>query len=106
MHIRSKFHDALLAKDRRAAIPIKHFADLYQIEEDCKARSLDAEARGEARRRLSLPILDALDIWVDAIHCYLVDVIDKLERGWPLRRLSELIPQNWAAEKAAEQRAE
>jgi transposase len=189
MHIRSKFHDALLAKDRRAAIPIKHFADLYQIEEDCKARSLDAEARREARRRLSLPILDALDSWVDAIHfkllptsplrrattyainqraffrrcfddgrfeidngrverrirlfavarrgflftgsvrggerlaiaftlvdnClalgvdperYLVDVIDKLERGWPLRRLSELIPQNWAAEKAAEQRAE
>jgi len=189
MHIRSKFHDALLAKDRRAAIPIKHFADLYQIEEDCKARSLDAEARGEARRRLSLPILDALDSWVDAIHfkllptsplrrattyainqraffrrcfddgrfeidngrverrirmfavarrgflftgsvrggerlaiaftlvdnClalgvdperYLVDVIDKLERGWPLRRLSELIPQNWAAEKATEQRAE
>ena len=189
MHIRSKFHDALLAKDRRAAIPIKHFADLYQIEEDCKARSLDAEARGEARQRLSLPILDALDSWVDAIHfkllptsplrrattyainqraffrrcfddgrfeidngrverrirlfavarrgflftgsvrggerlaiaftlvdnClalgvdperYLVDVIDKLERGWPLRRLSELIPQNWAAEQATEQRAE
>ena len=189
MHIRSKFHDALLAKDRRAAIPIKHFADLYQIEEDCKARSLDAEARGEVRQRLSLPILDALDSWVDAIHfkllptsplrrattyainqraffrrcfddgrfeidngrverrirlfavarrgflftgsvrggerlaiaftlvdnClalgvdperYLVDVIDKLERGWPLRRLSELIPQNWAAEQATEQRAE
>jgi len=189
MHIRSKFHDALLAKDRRAAIPIKHFVDLYQIEEDCKAHSLDAEARGEARRRLSLPILDALDSWVDAIHfkllptsplrrattyainqraffrrcfddgrfeidngrverrirlfavarrgflftgsvrggerlaiaftlvdnClalgldperYLIDVIDKLEHGWPLRRLSELIPQNWAAEKATEQRAE
>ena len=189
MHIRSKFHDALLAKDRRAAIPIKHLVDLYQIEEDCKARSLDAEARGEARRRLSLPILDALDAWVDAIHfkllptsplrrattyainqraffrrcfddgrfeidngrverrirlfavarrgflftgsvrggerlaiaftlvdnClalgvdperYLVDVIDKLERGWPLRRLSELIPQNWAAEKAAENGSE
>ena len=189
MHIRSKFHDALLAKDRRAAIPIKHFADLYKIEEDCKARSLDAEARGEARRCLSLPILDALDSWVDAIHfkllptsplrrattyainqraffrrcfddgrfeidngrverrirlfavarrgflftgsvrggerlaiaftlvdnClalgvdperYLLDVIDKLERGWPLRRLSELIPQNWAAEKDAEHGSE
>jgi transposase len=189
MHIRSKFHDALLAKDRRAAIPIKHFVDLYQIEEDCKARSLDAEARGEVRRRLSLPILDALDSWVDAIHLkllptsplrrattyainqraffrrcfddgrfeidngrverrirlfavarrgflftgsvrggerlaiaftlvdnclalgidperYLIDVIDKLERGWPLRRLSELIPANWAAEKAAQHRSE
>ena len=189
MHIRSKFHDALLAKDRRAAIPLKHFADLYAIEADCKARSLDAEARGEMRRRLSVPILDALDSWVDGIHLkllpksplrrattyainqraffrrcfedgrfeidngrverrirlfavarrgflftgsvrggqrlaiaftlvdnclalgidperYLVDVIEKLERGFPLRRLSELIPQNWAAEKAAEHRAQ
>jgi len=189
MHIRSKFHDALLAKDLRAAIPLKHLADLYAIEADCKARSLDAAARGEERRRLSVPILDALESWVDAIHpkllpksplrrattyainqraffrrcfedgrfeidngrverrirlfavarrgflftgsvrggarlaiaftlvdnClalgidperYLVDVIDKLERGWPLRGLSELIPANWAAEKAAQHRAE
>jgi len=189
MHIRSKFHDALLAKDVRAAIPLKHLADLYAIEADCKARSLDAAARGEERRRLSVPILDALESWVDAIHpkllpksplrrattyainqraffrrcfedgrfeidngrverrirlfavarrgflftgsvrggarlaiaftlvdnClalgidperYLVDVIDKLERGWPLRGLSELIPANWAAEKAAQHRAE
>ena len=189
MHIRSKFHDALLAKDLRAAIPLKHLADLYAIEADCKARSLDAAARGEERRRLSVPILDALESWVDATHpkllpksplrrattyainqraffrrcfedgrfeidngrverrirlfavarrgflftgsvrggerlavaftlvdnclalgidpeCYLVDVIDKLERDWPLRRLSELIPANWAAEKAAQHRAE
>ena len=189
MHIRSKFHDALFAKDLRAAIPLDYLANLYAIEADCKARSLDAEARGEVRRRLSVPILDALDSWVDAIHlkllpksplrrattyaihqraffrrcfedgrfeidngrverrirlfavarrgflftgsvrggerlaiaftlvdnclalgvdpeCYLVDVIDKLERGFPLRRLSELIPANWAADKAAEHRAE
>jgi transposase len=181
MHIRSKFHAALLAKDRRAAIPLKHFADLYQIEADCKTRSLDADARGEERLQRSLPILDALDGWVDDLHSkllpksplrrattyainqrdffrrcfsdgrfeidngrverrirmfavarrnflftgsarggerlavaftlvdnclalgldperYLVDIIDKLERGWPLRRLSELIPQNWATE--------
>jgi transposase len=187
MHIRSKFHAALLAKDRRAAIPLKHFADLYQIEAACKDRSLDADARGEERRRLSLPILDALDGWVDELHpkllpksplrrattyainqrgffrrcfgdgrfeidngrverrirmfavarrnflftgsarggerlaaaftlvdnClalgvdperYLVDIIEKLERGWPLRRLSELIPQNWAAEQPAQHR--
>jgi transposase len=187
MHIRSKFHAALLAKDRRAAIPLKHFADLYQIEAACKDRSLDVDARGEERRRLSLPILDALDGWVDELHpkllpksplrrattyainqraffrrcfgdgrfeidngrverrirmfavarrnflftgsarggerlaaaftlvdnClalgvdperYLVDVIEKLERGWPLRRLSELIPQNWAAEQPAQHR--
>jgi transposase len=187
MHIRSKFHAALLAKDKRAAIPLQHFSTLYAIEEDCKARGLDADARGEERRRRSLSVLDTLDDWVDAIHpkllpksplrrattyainqreffrrcfsdgrfeidngrverrirpfavarrnflftgsvrggerlaaaftlvdsclllgvdpyAYLVDVIRKLEAGWPLRRLSELIPQRWAAEQAAQQR--
>ena len=28
---------------------------------------------------------------------YLLDVIRKLEAGWPMRRLSELIPRTWAA---------
>lgn len=185
MHIRSKFHAALLAKDRRAAVALKHFADLYDIEADCKARSLDADARGDERRRRSLPILDALDGWVDDLHprllpksplrrattyainqreffrrcfadgrfeidngrverrirmfavsrrnflftgsprggerlaavftlvdnCltlgldperYLVDIIGKLERGWPLRQLSALIPHHWAADQAAQ----
>lgn len=68
MHIRSKFHAALLAKDRRAAIPLKIFADLYAVEEDCKKRGLDAAARGEERRRRSLPLLDTLDSWVDELH--------------------------------------
>ncbi|MEO8185047.1 MAG: transposase, partial [Deltaproteobacteria bacterium] len=176
------FHDALLAKDNRAAIPLKHFADLYDIEAECKTRQLDARARGEERRRRSLPILDALDAWVDGIHpkllpksplrrattyainqrpffrhcfedgrfeidngrverrirnfavgrrnflftgsvrggerlasaytlvdnctllgidpfVYLVDIIRKLEANWPARRLSELIPWNWAAQQ-------
>jgi hypothetical protein len=180
MHIRSKFHAAHLARDRRAAVPLKHFADLYQIEEDCRVRGLDADARTAERRHRSVPILDQFEAWVDALHpqlipksplrrattyainqraffrrcvedgrfeidngrverrirlfavarrgflftgserggqrlavvftlvdncllCgvdpfgYLVDVIDKLERGWPARRLAELIPHNWAA---------
>lgn len=186
MHIRSKFHAALLAKDRRAAIPLKHFADLYAVEDDCKKRGLDADARGEERRRRSLPLLNAFDRWVDELHprllpksplrrattyainqreffrrcfsdgrfeidngrverrirlyavarrnflftgsprggerlaaiftlvdnClllgvdpydYLVDVIRKLEAGWLLKRLTEVIPQRWAAQRAAEQ---
>ena len=185
MHIRSKFHDALLAKDGRAAVPLKHFADLYQIEADCKKRNIDADGRTEERQRRSVPILNQLDAWVDDVHpkllpksplrrattyaihqrpffrrcfedgrfeidngrterwirpfgvarraflftgsvrggerlavaftlvdaClalgvdpypYLVDVIDKLERGWPLRRLSELIPHRWASQQAAQ----
>ena len=68
MHIRSKFHDAILGKDRRAAIPIKFFADLYLIEAECTAGGVDAKTRGEIRRVRSLPILDQLDAWVDSMH--------------------------------------
>ncbi len=79
MHIRSKFHGALLAKDARAVIPLKYFADLYAIEADCKERNLDADARAEERRRRSLPLLDALDGWTDLLH-------PKLLPKSPLRR--------------------
>jgi transposase len=79
MHIRSKFHAALLGRDSRAAVPLKHFADLYAIEADCKKRGLDADARGNERRRRSLPVLDAFDTWVDATH-------PKLLPKSPLRR--------------------
>ncbi len=185
MHIRSKFHDALLAKDGRAAIALKHFADLYAIEEDCKNRLLCPERRLTERQQRSIPILDALDEWVDSIHpkllpksplrrattyainqraflrrcftdgrfeidngrterrirpyatarrgflftgsvrggerlaiaftlvdnCiilginpeqYLVDVITRIESGWPMRSLSELTPANWLAQKTAQ----
>lgn len=68
MHIRSKFHAALLAKDRRAAIPLKLLADIYRIEADCRAKALSVEQRGLVRREQSLPILDKLDAWVDSIH--------------------------------------
>lgn len=183
MHIRSKFHAALLAKDRRAAVPLKLFADLYLIEADCKQRGLDANARGAVRRERSLPIVDKLDAWVDATHptllpksplrrattyainqrdffrrcfsdgafeidngrterrirnyavgrrnflftgsdrggerlaiaytlvdnClilgidprrYLQDTIDRLERGFPLSRMSELVPARWTADQS------
>lgn len=185
MHVRAKFHAALLAKDRRAAVPLKHLADLYQVETDCRSRDLDADARGEERRRRSLPSFNALYEWVDAIHpkllpktplrrattyainqrdffrrcfddgrfeidngrverrirlfatarrgfhftgsvrggerlaiaftladgcllCginpepYFEDVINKLESGWPLRRLSELVPARWALEHSGQ----
>lgn len=32
---------------------------------------------------------------------YLIDVIGKLERGWPARRLTELLPHRWAANRPA-----
>jgi len=185
MHIRSKFHQALLAKDGRASIPLKYFADLYAIEDDCKVRNISADARLEERQRRSVPLLNALDEWVDNIHpkllpksplrrattyainqrqyfrhcfqdgrfeidngrcerrirpfavarrnflftgsirggerlataftlvdnciilgidthAYLVDVINRIESGWPLRRLSELTPPSWLAQQSAQ----
>jgi transposase len=30
---------------------------------------------------------------------YLVDVLDKLEHGWPVRRIAELVPDRWASER-------
>jgi transposase len=68
MHVRSKFHAALLAKDRRAAIPLKLLADIYRIEAECKANGVSVEERGRVRREQSLPILDKLDAWIDSIH--------------------------------------
>jgi transposase len=186
MHVRSKFHAALLGNDRRAAIPLKFIADLYQIEADCKQQGIDAEARTRARSERSIPIFDSLYEWIEAIdpkllpksplreatgyalgqkgflrrcfedgrldidngrverrirpfcvgrrnflftgsvrggerlaiaytlvdsclllgidpYRYLRDVLVKIESGWPLARLSELIPERWALEHAAQQ---
>jgi hypothetical protein len=189
MHIRSKFHAALLARDRRAAVAIQHFADLYKIEEECKTLGLGADARAEQRHNRSLPILDAFDVWVDALHpkllpksplriatnyainqrdffrrclldgrfeidngrverrirlfavarrnflftgsvrggerlaavftlvdncltlgidpyVYLVDIIQKIERRWPMSQLSALIPCNWVLQQPTQNRAQ
>ncbi len=31
---------------------------------------------------------------------YLLDVVTKLERGWPARRLTELLPHRWAESRS------
>jgi hypothetical protein len=183
MHVRSKFHAALLGKDKRAAIPLEMIGRLYAIESEC--RGLDAENRGRVRAERSIAILNDLDAWVDATHArllpksplriattyqknqrpfvrrcfedgrfeidngrterrirtfavgrrvylftgsikggerlataytltenckirgidprvYLEDVITKLANGWPVRRLSELTPHRWVADKGGE----
>ena len=30
---------------------------------------------------------------------FLVDVLHKLEHGWPVRRVAELVPDRWASER-------
>ena len=68
MHVRSKFHAALLARDKRAAIALKYIADLYEIEAQCKAAGVDAVGRTRIRQQHSLPIFDALYKWIDETH--------------------------------------
>lgn len=41
-------------------------------------------------------VLSCRGLGID-VETYLIDVIKKLRAGWPLQRLSELIPDNWAA---------
>ncbi|MFN0251370.1 MAG: transposase domain-containing protein [Kofleriaceae bacterium] len=36
---------------------------------------------------------------------YLIDVLTKIETGWPARRLVELLPHNWAAARNADSNA-
>jgi hypothetical protein len=68
MHVRSKFHAALLAADKRAAIPLKYIADIYKIEAECKAAGLDVAGRTSVRLERSVPIFDQLYGWIDNIH--------------------------------------
>lgn len=41
-------------------------------------------------------VLSCRNLGVD-VRTYLIDVIRKLEDGWPLRRIGELVPDRWAA---------
>ena len=72
MHVRSKFHAALLAKDKRAAIALKFIADIYKIEAECKAAGLDAAGRTRVRLERSIPVFDRLYNWIDGIHAKLL----------------------------------
>jgi transposase len=62
--------------------------------------------RGGERLAVAYTLVDnCLLLGVDPFR-YLLDVITKVEGGWPLRQLSEPVPWRWAAEQAAEQRAQ
>jgi transposase len=53
--------------------------------------------RGGERLAVAYTLVDnCLILGIDP-HVYLVDIITKLESGWPLSRLSELTPANWFA---------
>lgn len=180
MHVRRRFHAAYKIGDKRAAVVLAIFKELYEIERECKGAP--PEVREKIRRERSLPLLDQLDRWVDeheaivgktgklaeavryakqqrpyirrcfsdgrfeidngaversirkpavgrknflftgsaaagrrlaaayslVLTCrelglstrdYLIDVLEKLEGGWPMRRLVELLPHRWGIDR-------
>ena len=50
-------------------------------------------------------VLSAKALGLD-VQAYLTDVINKLAAGWPLRQIRQLVPDAWAAARAAEQASE
>jgi len=61
MHARRYFVKALEAQDARAAIPIKAFKTLYDVEADIRGEN--AERRLEERQRRSKPVYEELITW-------------------------------------------
>jgi transposase len=62
--------------------------------------------RGGERLAAAFTLVDScLLLGLDPYE-YLVDVIHKLEASWPLKRLSELIPSRWTAQRATDQAAQ
>ena len=64
MHARRYFVRALDAGDLRAALPLRLFQKLYQVEEEATALGLDPDARRTLRQERALPVLTDLHQWI------------------------------------------
>jgi transposase len=64
MHARRRFTKALDAGDTRAALPLAAFKELYDLEEELKAATV--EEKRQARQARSKPVYDDLLAWVVA----------------------------------------
>lgn len=62
-HIRRKFVDAQKSNPL-AAEAVKHIATLYTLEENLKAAGATADEIRSERRRLAVPLLNGLEIWM------------------------------------------
>jgi transposase len=63
-HVRRKFNDIYKNNDKRAAIPLMLFNELYAIEEICREWKLSFEQIKRVRQEMSEPILDKLEAWL------------------------------------------
>ncbi len=58
--------------------------------------------RGGERLAIAFTLVDNCIILGINPEQYLVDIITRIESGWPMRALSELMPANWLAQKSAQ----
>ncbi len=64
-HARRKFTDAQTNAPALAAEAVARIRLLYDVEEEARARKLDAPARAALRREKAKPVLDALGPWLE-----------------------------------------
>ena len=183
MHVRRKFYEAFVLKDKRAAEPVALIKEIYAIEERAKQQLLSADQRLALRQAESVPLLKRFYEYLEGLQpsvgtsskfavalryaiaqkefvercftdgrfeidngktereirrpavgrknylftgsveggkrlaavytlilscrnlgidtrAYLIDVLGKRRNGWPVSRLSELTPDNWARSSA------
>lgn len=92
-HVRRKFIEAQISHPHLAAQAIEWFRLLYELEANLKAREATFEDIARQRQQKALPILDAIEKWMEAIHtqCTPSDpmgkALDYAYKLWPrLRR--------------------
>ena len=92
-HVRRKFTDAQVSHPQLSAQAVKWIETLYTLESNLRSRGATAEEIVAERRAKALPIMDAMEKWMQAVHtqCTPSDpmgkAIDYAYKMWPrLRR--------------------
>ena len=92
-HVRRKFTDAQASFPSLAAQAVKWIGLLYTLEANLKARGASIEEVAAERRAKALPIMDAMEKWMEQVHtqCTPADsmgkALDYAYKLWPrLRR--------------------
>ena len=78
MHIRRKFHEALLSNEEISSECLVYINKLYALERDYKDRGLSTEAKTLARQKESKPVLDEFKQKLDILSVRPEVLTDKL----------------------------
>ncbi|WP_121197994.1 IS66 family transposase [Mucilaginibacter gracilis] len=65
-HVRRKFEEIYKNNDKRAALPLNLFNELYAIEAECREANLSFDEIEAVRQERSVPILAQIETWLRA----------------------------------------